>query len=227
MFQLVLPGLQLLIALFHSSNCESTNTSTHNEIIFNYHSKILLAKSFESVQLVLPYPQFDATFEEYIQSIANKIDQLWNHPNYGCELNYNNITSLNFTANWIHHEVVAEPSRVLSDLHRFKSEVTHLFPDTLPPVHRNKRAIPLVLAAGAATGIFGLGFGLKDKISCTLGRIFDGCNKIAQENRHAIVETINHVNFVKSAWVEVQNATNEKLFIGTELRDLRETQIKS
>ena len=120
---------------------------------------------------------------------------------------YNNITQLNFTSDWVYNEVLQEHQRVLRDIGSFKSDITGLFPDFAPsePQQRNPRALPVVLVAGAAAGVFGLGYSLKDEISCTLGRIFGGCNKLAKENRRAIVDTIAQVNQMNTAWASVQN----------------------
>ena len=223
MLDLVMKALQLLFIVCLFQQCLSSAETPLNGIFFNYHQKILLAKSFENVQKVLPYPQVDATIDLYITTIAFKMDQLWNHPDFGCDLLNHKITQPNFTTDWVYNEILQEHQRVLRDISSFKSEVTSLFPDLAPsePPRRNPRALRVVLLAGAATGVFGLGYTLKDKISCTSGRIFGGCNKLAKENRRAIMDTIAHVNEMNSAWASVQNATNEKFYIiGQELKDL-------
>ena len=184
MLDLPMKALQLRFFVCLFQQCLSSAETTHNGIIFNYHQKLLLAKSFENVQSVLPYPLFDATIDRYLTTIASKMDQLWNHPNFGCDLLYNNITQLNFTSDWVYKEVLQEHQRVLRDIGSFKSDITGLFPDFVlsEPQQQNPCALPVVLVAGAAAGVFGLGYSLKDKISRTLGRIFGGCNKLAMEN---------------------------------------------
>ena len=93
MLDLPMKALQLLFIVCLFQQCLSSAETTHNGIIFNYHQKILLAKSFENVRFVLPYPLLDATIDRSLTTIPSKMDRLWNHPNSGCDLLYNNITT--------------------------------------------------------------------------------------------------------------------------------------
>ena len=133
------------------------------------------------------------------------MDELWNTTNYGCKLDYSNITSLNFTSNWILQEVLAEQIRVKQDLELLRLEVSSLYPSSVTDhrAHsRHARAVPFAIMAGAGAGIFGLGLGLKDKLSCTLGRIFGGCNELAKQNRKAIKESIGYINLMPNLIIQ-------------------------
>ena len=81
------------------------------------------------------------------------------------------------------------------DLELLRFEVSSLYPSSVTDhrVHsRHARAVPFAIMADA--GIFGLCLGLKDKLSCTLGGIFGGCNELAKQNRKAIKESIGYIN---------------------------------
>ena len=61
-------------------------------VLFLTHQKILLADKLEKLQFVLPFPVSDSQIDKFVHKIANKMDELWNTPNYGCKLVYSNIT---------------------------------------------------------------------------------------------------------------------------------------
>ena len=62
----------------------------------------------------------------------------------------------------------------------------------------------------------------KDKLSCTLGRVFGGCKQIGKQKKKAIMDAISHMNQIQQEWATDQIATNEKFFIvGKVLQDFR------
>ena len=98
------------------------------------------------------------------------MDILWNDLNKGCQLDYSNITAP--TSQGELTEVLALKERAENNLLKFLHEPTELSPSLVTEhQHRAQRGVLVALLAAAAAGIFGLGVGFKDTLSCTLERL--------------------------------------------------------
>ena len=81
------------------------------------------------------------------------------------------------------------------DLVKLQQELNEPFPPAvIERQHRERRGIPVAPLAVAAPGIFFLGMGFEDKLSCTLFRLSAGCNQIRKQNGKSSLHSNSDMN---------------------------------
>ena len=126
------------------------------------------------------YPSFDDSIL-HSRHTFDKNNNIWLHPNFGCELEFSNFTRANLSVKWICEETRYENQRVQFDLQRLRNEFSELFLDySKTSFIKSKQAATLLAVAGIARAT-GVGLGFKSK-SFVKG-FFGGCEEIANKTR--------------------------------------------
>ena len=83
-------------------------TETRKGVIFNLYQRILQTERFVKLDLLVPFPQYDQKVDGRLANLTNEIEQLWTKDNYGCPLNYTNMTENTHGLRWIAQQVANE-----------------------------------------------------------------------------------------------------------------------
>lgn len=194
-------------------------------ILFNFKQKILLAEKFINVRFLAPFPVYDQVIEKHLENITASLEKLWEFKNYGCNLNYTDTRDDKLRTTWLIKGVEQEHTAAKRDIAQLKVEIMDLLNLDKQEAEREKRALPLIAAGIAATGLFGAGLGFGGSASCLLKGIFGTCNKLSKKNKEKIEASLKLTHDLQDQWREVQLLNDDKFFIvSSELQDIKKLQ---
>ena len=202
-------------------------TETRKGVIFNLYQRILQTERFVKLDLLVPFPQYDQKVDGRLANLTNEIEQLWTKDNYGCPLNYTNMTENTHGLRWIAQQVANENVAAQLDIAILKGELDKLLryetDNQFNFESRRKRGV--ALAAAAAASVLGLGLGAGDKVLCVIKSVFGGCDKRIGENRENLKLAIQHMNQLSTDIQQIATKTNDKFYVvAGELKDIKRAQ---
>ena len=118
--------LLIIIRITQNQKSESTKVATKDGVVFNLHSKILLAERFVKTEILVPYPVYNKSVEERLVNLTNELEKLWSSKNQGCPLNFTNMTDNTAALSWIAQQTMNENENALRDIEVMKSEIRSL-----------------------------------------------------------------------------------------------------
>ena len=178
----------------------------------------MIADQFAEVQIFLPFPANLTALDSRLQNITEKIERLTAIENHWCMFFPNDTIADAKTETWLLEKVKAEHDAAKAELVDVKLNIAKLMRNSgtssEPSNTREKRITPM-LTVGATAALFGLGFGIGTTIECGLKGIFGACPDLAEENKVNIKKSIQKINNLSNAIIEVETNTNNKMFLVT------------
>ena len=122
MLNIVLFLLQLLPLI----KTNQPSLATKDGVLFNLHQKILLTEKFVKTEILIPYPIYNKTVEDKLINLTKEIDKMWTSENYGCPLNFTNMTDSTAGLHWIAQQTMIENQQAQHDIVKLKLEMNTL-----------------------------------------------------------------------------------------------------
>ena len=84
--------LLYLLTNIQTASSNQPAVATKDGVLFNLHQKILLTEIFVKTEILVPYPVYNKTVESKLTNLTRELTSMWTSKNYGCPLNYTNMT---------------------------------------------------------------------------------------------------------------------------------------
>ena len=122
--------------LYLLTNIQTVSTqpavATNDGVLFNLHQKMLLTEKFVKTEILLPYPVYNKTVESKLTNLTRELASMWTSKNYGCPLNYTNITESTSGLQWIAKQAIMENELAQQDIESLKIEMSQLLRSHAP-----------------------------------------------------------------------------------------------
>ena len=167
------------------------SVATKDGVLFNLHQKILLTEKFVKTEILVPCPIYNKTVEDKLINLTKEIDKMWTSENYGCPLNFTNMTDSTAGLHWIAQQTMIENQQAQHDIVNLKLEMNTLLranSQTSTTLQRQPRG-----AAAAAAAVLGIGIGTGDKLLCFIKSVFGGCDKRVARNQKNIRQAMAYL----------------------------------
>ena len=217
----------LLILQTLPTACTNSQTAeTKQGVIFNLKQQILLTEKFVKIDILVPFPSYEAVIEQRYMDLSNEIEKLWTYKNYGCPLNFTNLEDHSSGLRWIANEVLQQNKEAQGDIKYLIDEIGSLLRHSgtdSAQLHRQTRGLPAILAGAAAV----LGVGIAgSKVVCVLKTVFGGCDDgRIKQNQKNIEAAYQYMNIITDEIKTITSEQNDKFFmVAGELRDVRAKQ---
>ena len=147
---------------------------------------------------------------------------MWTSKNYGCPLNYTNITESTSGLQWIAKQAIMENELAQQDIESLKIEMSQLLRShaaTKTTISRKPRA------AAAAAAVLGIGIGAGDKLLCFIKSVFGGCGKRVKRNQENSRQAMAYLQYLTEHVKQITTSQKEKFFVVSgELKAIKEAQ---
>ena len=219
MLNIVLFLLQLLPLM----KTNQPSVATKDGVLFNLHQKILLTENFVKTEILVPYPIYNKTVEDKLINLTKEIDKMWTSENYGCPLNFTNMTDSTAGLHWIAQQTMIENQQAQHDIVSLKLEMNTLLranSQTSTTLQRQPRG-----AAAAAAAVLGIGIGTGDKLLCFIKSVFGGCDKRVARNQKNIRQAMAYLQYLTDHVEQITIQNNEKFYVVSgQLKAIKEAQ---
>ena len=198
-------------------------------ILFHERGNILLAEKFVPVEFMIPFPTYDFSLKNDIETTIARLSSMWDLPSIFCPLNFSssfNSNSTSFNVNWILVQINTEINEAAKDVQLLRNETSaFLSPPSSQRPSRQKRGAGAGAAALAAVGLFGGGLALGSSGSCGLQGIFGTCQDQSKANAENIRRLSEFQDVLSQYVTEFSRSTESKFFlIANELAAINEIQ---
>ena len=188
-----------------------------NGVLFNEESKLLLTEKFLIIEFLVTFPNFDLNMTKDIENHLKKLDYLWMHPSFFCNMNFStnfNSNDCTFNIQWLITQLHKETDLARQDEEKLREKTKEFLNPTAftNAPRRTKRAAPLATLAVASIGLFGGGI-LVGNQGCGLKGIFGSCQEKVKENAKNIERMADFVDEFSIDVHRLRAKTNEKFFL--------------
>ena len=220
MLNIVLFLLQLLPPI----KTNQPSVATKDGVLFNLHQKLLLTEKFVKTEILVPYPIYNKTLEDKLINMTKEIDKMWTSENYGCPLNFTNMTDSTAGLHWIAQQTMIE-NKQAQHIVNLKLEMNTLLranSQTSTTLQRQPRGAAATTEAAAALGI---GIGTGDKLLCFINSVFGGCDKRVARNQKNIRQAMAYLQYLTDHGEQITIQNDEKFYVVSgELKAIKEAQ---
>ena len=214
--------LLYLLTNIQTASSNQPAVATKDGVLFNLHQKILLTEKFVKTEILVPYPVYNKTVESKLTNLTRELASMWTSKNYGCPLNYTNMTESTSGLQWIAKQAIMENELAQQDIETLKIEMSQLLRShaaTDTTFSRKPRA------AAAAAAVLGIGIGAGDKLLCFIKSVFGGCDKRVKRNQENIRQAMAYLQYLTEHVEQITTSQNEKFFVVSgELKAIKEAQ---
>ena len=147
---------------------------------------------------------------------------MWTSKNYGCPLNYTNMTESTSGVQWIAKQAIMENELAQQDIESLKIEMSQLL-RSHAATDTNFSCKPR--AAAAAPAVLGIGIGAGDQLLCFIKSVFGGCDKRLKRNQENIIQAMAYLQYLTEHVEQTTTSQKEKFFeVSGELKAIKEAQ---
>ena len=115
--------LLYLLTNIQTTSSNQPAVATKDGVLFNLHQKILLTEKFVKTEIPVPYPVYNKTVESKLTNLTRELASMWTSKNYGCPLNYTNMTESTSGLQWIAKQAIMENELAQQDIESLKIEM--------------------------------------------------------------------------------------------------------
>ena len=195
----------------------NTEAALDKGIIFHEEEKILITEKFINVKFLVPFPRYNFTIRQQVETLLNELSKKWITQSEFCNLThsttYRNQTAA-FNVDWLYTKILNETIEAEIEVLKLRNETEKLFTRVDEDPHtRHKRAAPLAIAAAVAgIGLFGPGIAMSSGGCGGITGIFGSCQQTSQ-NAENIDRLANSFNILNDYVMEIGAQTDEKFFL--------------
>ena len=205
--------LLYLLTNIQTTSSNQPAVATKDGVLFNLHQKILLTEKFVKTEILVPYPVYNKTVESKLTNLTRELASMWTSKNYGCPLNYTNMTESTSGLQWIAKQAIMENELAQQDIETLKIEMSQLLRSHAATDTTFSRKPRAAAAAAAAAAVLGIGIGAGDKLLCFIKSVFGGCDKRVKRNQENIRQAMAYLQYLTEHVEQITTSQNEKFFV--------------
>ena len=197
--------LLYLLTNIQTASSNQPAVATKDGVLFNLHQKILLTEKFVKTEILVPYPVYNKTVKSKLKYLTRELASMWTSKNYGCPLNYTNMTESTSGLQWIAKQAIMENELAQQDIESLKIEMSQLHSHAATDTTSRK-------PRAAAAAVLGIGIGA-EKLLCFIKSVFGGCDNRVKRNQENIRQAMAYLQYVTEHVGQITTSQTENFFM--------------